>query len=147
MEWRGSGEIKTHPVRWLRLHSCCTGYSLRAAHSDHGWKKPVIAYLHQLGPLQSPKNRLCVSGLRAGDSALQLHWEVNPSQTSADKPRARNQQRPRLQRLVLLCGIWWLFLLLLGARTGGLLGTRTFPGSVRAAGLLLLLLGPEAASG
>lgn len=147
MEWRGTGEIKTHPMRWPRLHSCCTGYSLRAAHPDHGWKKPVIASLHQLGPLQSPADSLCVSGLEAGNSALPLHCEVDPSQMSGDKPRARDQQGPRLQRLVLLYGIWWQFLLPLKARQGGVVGTETCPGFVRAVGLLVLLLGPEAEPG
>lgn len=132
-------------MRWPRLHSCCTSYSLRAAHPDHGWKKPVIASLHQLGPLLSPTNRLCVSGLEAGNSALHLHWEVDPSQTLGHKPRARNQQGPRLQRLVLFYGVWWQFILLLRARRGGVVGTETCTGFVRGVGLLVLLLGPEAA--
>lgn len=147
VEWRRTGEIKTHPVRGPRLHSCCTGYSLRAAHPDHGWKKPVIASLHQLGPLKSPTNRLCVSGLEAGNSALLLHWEVDPSQTSGDKPRARNQRGLILQRLVLLYGVWWQFHLLLKARQGGVVGAETCPGFVRVAGLLVLLLGLEAEPG
>jgi len=134
-------------MRWPRLHSCCAGCSLRAAHSDRGWKKPVITSLHQLRPLLSPKNRLCVSGLRAGNSALQLCGEVNRRQTSGGKPRARNQQGLRLQRLVVLHSVRWLFLSLLRGRQGGLVGTKTCPGFVKAAGLMLLLLGPGTASG
>lgn len=130
-------------MRWPRLHSCCTGCSLRATLSDHGWKKTVIGSLHQLGPLHSAKNRLCESGLRTGNSALHLHWEINPSKMLGGKPRARNQQGLRLQRLVLLHGVLWLFLLLVRVTQGDLVETETCPGFIRAAGLLLLLLGPK----
>lgn len=84
-------------MRWPRQHSCCTGYSLRATRSDHGWKKPVIASLHQLGPLQSPKNRLCVCqdlglGIQlyscAGKSIPVRHGEANAGTgTSKDRDR------------------------------------------------------------
>lgn len=137
---KGLGKLKPIPWDGPRLHSCCAGYSLRAASSGWGWKKAVIAPLHQLGPLCSPKNRLRVSGWGnqlhscAEDSIPAKGWEANPGPGTTEE-RGR--------------GGWCNFAASNGCYRHGRNGWRTgtCPVFGSAAGLLLLLVGRGAASG